>query len=330
MKSLKSASSQLLNHTTSDVTSLHHFEDVDELADFLPEDVRLTLLECGSFNCESAALNLGTLRFNFNHVNRNLKAIGQKQVGFLSFCMILQGNGKHGIENNRLITEDYLFGFDSNREADLIFPGGCMYCAVYIRPDIFEAYTQAMDRLELDTRFLNSNYVYMSESFSPLRTYLKQIYKLLTQQSPLLQKSDFQQIILQDFLPLFIATIPAQQERQISAKFFRRSQLVKKADDYMRSHIDQPLTLTNLCQALGTSNRALCYGFQEMFGTSPMFYLKILRLQGVYRALKAAKSNPKTVTEVATQFGFYHLGYFARDYKHMFGELPSETLKQSK
>jgi AraC family transcriptional regulator, ethanolamine operon transcriptional activator len=330
MKLLKSLSSEFLNDAASNVIEHYCFNDIDELATFLPENVHLTLLENKPFNCESTALKLGVIQFNFHHVNRNLYAVGQKQVKFLNFSMILQGDGQHGIENDRLVTEDYLFGFDPNREADLVFPGGAIYCSFYIQPSIFEFYTQAMDRLDLDTKFLASNYVDMSESFSPLRNYLKRIYELLIRQSPLLQKPDFQQIILQDFLPLFITALPARRRCQGSAKFFRRSQLVKQADDYMRSHIEQPLTLTDLCQALSTSSRAICYGFREIFGMSPMSYLKILRLQGVYRVLKADQSNQTTVTEIATQFGFYHLGYFAQDYKQMFGELPSETLKRNK
>lgn len=63
---------------------------------------------------------------------------------------------------------------------------------------------------------------------------------------------------------------------------------------------------------------------------SPMSYLKILRLQSVYRVLKANQSNNTTVTETATRFGFYHLGYFAQDYKQMFDELASETLKRNR
>ncbi|WP_081972661.1 helix-turn-helix domain-containing protein [Leptolyngbya sp. KIOST-1] len=330
MKSLQDPSPQPLQNTPPSAISLHQFQDIDELAVFLPEDVRLTPLECGPFRCESAALNLGTIHFNFNHVSRNLKAVGQKQRGFLSFSMILQSSGQHGIESSRFITEDYLFGFDANREADLIFPGGCTYCAVYIQPDTFDACTQTMDRLELDNKFLSCNYAYMPDSFPFLRTYLKQIYNLLVRRSPLLQKPDFQQLIVQDFLPLFIASLPTQQEHWTSAKFFRRSKLVKQADDYMRSHMDQALTLTDLCEALGTSTRALCYGFQEMFGISPMAYLKILRLQSSYRVLKASAPGARNVTDVATQFGFYHLGYFAKDYRQMFGELPSETLSRNK
>ena len=307
---------------------LYSFIDIDELAAFLPEDVRLTPLECEPFRCQSAFLNLGAVQFSFNHVNRNLYATGGKQTDFLSFSMILQSNGQHGIENNRLVNEDYLFGFDPNRKADLVFPGNCLYCAVYIQPDIFEAYAQAMDRIDLDGKFLASNYAYMANSFLPLRSYLKQIYALLIQRSEQLQNRDFQQIILQDFIPLLIAALPAGSSSPSNTKFLRRSRLVKQANDYMQSHLDQALTLTDLCQALGTSSRALCYGFQEMFGISPMSYLKILRLKATHQLLKTANPAAITVTESATQFGFCHLGYFSRDYKQMFGELPSETLRK--
>ncbi len=328
MTSLKDLGAQFLSDVSPGTVSLYSFKDIDELAVFLPEDVRLIPLECEPFQCQSAFLNLGAVQFTFSHVNRNLHATGDKQTDFLSFSMILQGNGRHGIENNRLVNEDYLFGFDLSRKADLVFPGNCIYCAVYIQPDVFVAYAQAMDRLDLDEKFLAANYAHIADSFSPLRSYLKEIYTLLIQQSQRLQNRDFQQIILQDFIPLLIAALPAQSSSQTDAKFLRRSRLIKQANDYMQSHLDQSLTLTDLCQALDTSSRALCYGFKEMFGVSPMSYLKILRLKAAHQLLKTASPNTITVTESATRFGFCHLGYFSRDYKQMFGKLPSETLRQ--
>lgn len=328
MTSLKNLGAKFLSHASPRAASLYSFKDIDEFAVFLPEDVRLTPLECEPFQCRSAVLNLGAVKFSFNHVNRNLHATGDKQTDFLNFSMILQGNGQYAVESNHFVTEDYLFGFDLNREANLVFPGNCIYCAVYIRPDIFNAYAQMMDRWELDEKYLSQNYIFMSELFPPIRSYLKQIYTLLNQQSPLLQDTEFQHIILQDFIPLFISALPTQLPHQSSTKFLRRSRLVKQANDYMQSNLDQSLTLTDLCQALGTSSRALCYGFQEMFGTSPMSYLKILRLKAAHQLLKTTGQNTITVTESATRFGFCHLGYFSRDYKQMFGELPSETLRQ--
>ena len=37
--------------------------------------------------------------------------------------------------------------------------------------------------------------------------------------------------------------------------------------------------------------------------------------------------GPVSVADVAASWGFWHLSHFAADYKAMFGELPSETLR---
>lgn len=317
------------NNSAAGGVNYRSFGDIDEFAAFLPENVSLTQLEAQPFACNSRVLCCETMQFNFNHVNRRLHALGDKCSGFLTFTFILHGQGQPAIENNRLVTADYVFGFDPNREANLVFPGNATHCAVHIRQDIFEACAETMERLDLTTQFLASNHLYIPESLPAVSAYLDQLYDLLQQQSPLLCTVNFQQLILRDFLPLLITAFPLQQEPlKSSTKVFRRSHLVQQANAYMQAHIDQPLTLMDLAQALGTSSRALSYGFQEIFGMSPMSYLKTLRLQSVYRALKVAHPSHQTVTEIAVQFGFYHLGYFAHDYHQMFGELPSATLKR--
>jgi transcriptional regulator GlxA family with amidase domain len=57
-------------------------------------------------------------------------------------------------------------------------------------------------------------------------------------------------------------------------------------------------------------------------------YLKTLRLQAVRTQLQLAEPATTAIAEIANRFGFQSLGHFSRDYKTMFGELPSETLKQ--
>lgn len=55
---------------------------------------------------------------------------------------------------------------------------------------------------------------------------------------------------------------------------------------------------------------------------NPIKFLRALRLSEVRREIPFASS----VTDAATQLGFWHFGYFARDYRYMFGELPSATI----
>ena len=66
--------------------------------------------------------------------------------------------------------------------------------------------------------------------------------------------------------------------------------------------------------------------FKERFGISPKQYIVATRLVSVRRALLAVPSDTK-IADVANDWGFWHLGRFASDYKRMFGELPSDTLR---
>jgi AraC family ethanolamine operon transcriptional activator len=61
-----------------------------------------------------------------------------------------------------------------------------------------------------------------------------------------------------------------------------------------------------------------------------MEYLKVQRLQGVRRALQVADLETSSVAAIAQRFGFWSAGHFARDYKIMFGELPSTTLSAAR
>ncbi len=103
--------------------------------------------------------------------------------------------------------------------------------------------------------------------------------------------------------------------------------LIKQTEVLLRENIKYPISLTDLCQNIGQNQRSLYYAFQAAYGLSPMQYLKILRLNGIRRVLKRAEPKENTVTKIALDWGFWHLGQFSTDYKKMFGESPSTTLR---
>jgi AraC family transcriptional regulator, ethanolamine operon transcriptional activator len=275
------------------------------------------------------ALVFKTVTVIFGQANCSVKVVGDKVPEYLSFVCLPHGSTRPVVSHGRAITHDFIYGFDLNREVNQVFPSHTTHCSINIRQDVFEACAQAMDRPDLTANYFAPNFLYMPERVTPLRAYLNRLYHLMEQRSPLVQRPDFQQLLLQDLVPLLITTLPIQQDfLKTPVKAFQRSSLVNQAEDYMQAHLDQPLTLADLCAALGTSSRALSYGFQDIFGMSPMAYLKTLRLMGVHRALKAADPQHRTVINIAAQFGFWSMGHFARDYKQIFGESPQVALKR--
>lgn len=106
---------------------------------------------------------------------------------------------------------------------------------------------------------------------------------------------------------------------------------VQRAQEILRAHVELPITLEELCTLAGASSRALQQGFARHLGTSPMAWLRELRLEKVRAELQSRSSGQDgigaaiKVADVAARFGFFHLGHFAAHYRRRFGELPSAT-----
>ena len=65
--------------------------------------------------------------------------------------------------------------------------------------------------------------------------------------------------------------------------------------------------------------------FKERMGITPKIYVRLRRLSGVRHDL-LTKRKGETIAEIASIWGFTHLSQFAKDYRNLFDELPSETL----
>jgi AraC family ethanolamine operon transcriptional activator len=103
----------------------------------------------------------------------------------------------------------------------------------------------------------------------------------------------------------------------------QQSSLKSRAYELVQSRLDDPPTIAELCEQLGVSRRTLQNCIHENWGMGPLAWVRTLRLNAVRQHLK---KRADSVTDAATQFGFWHFGHFAADYRALFGESPSATL----
>lgn len=81
-------------------------------------------------------------------------------------------------------------------------------------------------------------------------------------------------------------------------------------------------------RAAHVSVRALQLAFRRHLDTTPMAYLRRVRMDRVRADLTAADPASTSVTTVTARWGFYAAGRFSADYRSAFGEYPRDTLRR--
>ncbi len=303
------------------------FQDVDVFGQaFHAEGLSLTQLESGRFEGSVTKVQIEDLQLVRMITSCSLYSLGPKPPDQIPFSISLAQPQRTIIAHKQALPPQSLFGFDPIREVSLITPENFQMGILLVPLARLQQYLHDVERDDVDTKFFRQNAIQIEDQrLGNLRDYLNQIFYLAVKNPDFLVRT--YPIILGDLLPLLVNCFSAEACPRLCTYPFRRAALVQEAEAYMLAHIDEIITLEGICKAVKTSKSALSYGFQEIFGLSPMAYLKSVRLNGVRRALKASNPTQATVLGIANRYGFWHMGHFARDYRQMFGESPSETLK---
>jgi AraC family transcriptional regulator, ethanolamine operon transcriptional activator len=85
--------------------------------------------------------------------------------------------------------------------------------------------------------------------------------------------------------------------------------------------------VNDICAEIGVSERLLRRCCRMQLGISPTDYRRLQAMQQVYRELRRGDPEMLTVSEAAKRHGFAAFGRFARNYRAIYGELPSATLQ---
>jgi AraC-like DNA-binding protein len=88
-----------------------------------------------------------------------------------------------------------------------------------------------------------------------------------------------------------------------------------------------PPNVEALSLRLRTSRRTLQDSFRQVADSTPVHYLRCVRLNAVRRQLMTTRAADLSIAQAAEDRGFNHLSHFAERYKTLFGELPSQTMR---
>ncbi|WP_022721211.1 AraC family transcriptional regulator [Rhodopseudomonas sp. B29] len=146
-------------------------------------------------------------------------------------------------------------------------------------------------------------------------------------QPPPLVLAELQQTIALMFLtanPNTYSRQIAAEERDIAPRY------VRQIEEYIEANWMRPINIEKLAALTGISARGIFKGFQRTRGYSPMAFAKRVRLERARAMLIDGESATTTVTSAAFACGFANLGHFAKYYREMFGERPSDTLQRAR
>ncbi len=100
-----------------------------------------------------------------------------------------------------------------------------------------------------------------------------------------------------------------------------------KIRDRLHDEPDVPHTVRSLSRDLGISPEKLrrsCHNFTQI----PLDkMLTLLRLNGARRDLLRCRGSMTKVSDIAMEWGFFHWSRFAQRYRMLFGETPSQTMR---
>ncbi|WP_218028362.1 helix-turn-helix transcriptional regulator [Nocardia yamanashiensis] len=105
---------------------------------------------------------------------------------------------------------------------------------------------------------------------------------------------------------------------------------VRRATAFIETNPDLDLGVADIARASNVSPRAVQLAFRRHLDTTPMHYLRRVRLERAREELRAAAPGDRiTVTAVAARWGYLRPSRFAAHYFAIYGEYPAQTLRGS-
>lgn len=306
--------------------------DVDEHAANLGKwDQSYDQLSSGHFHGTLTDVWIGDMQIFREVTNQSVVQQGQAWTGarLIGVPMAITGEGSFC---DRPLHTDSIFSFGPGSEFSLQSPKHFDVVGIAINEKDYQQVVASLAEAG-SKRMLSDHPTVMrrQSDLDELRIFLDSLFDVLDENSTILSHPTVQKTIHSALVGHICDSIQTASDMPAPLATYRaRKAIVERARHYVLTNLHETVTIAELCEALKTSRRTIQYCFQEVLNTNPVQYLRAIRLNGVRRELRHGNPEVTQVQDVAANWGFWHLSHFASDYRAMFGELPSETLRKSR
>ncbi len=282
----------------------------------------------GTFSSELLMLGNASMIFTRARLGRRMLQKGGIPAGLITFGVLANPNINIHWRNHD-IYGDKLFIFPLNGELDSVSQHDFDVFVLSLTEETLERTCHSLELPDF-RKLVDGNEVFNChpQSMLRLRDWLKKTALEFTSCIAVAGSKVRLQQLEEELAVYLIATLAESKGPVYKPVMRKRDVALKTAIDFIVES-DSPITsVRELCSITNVSERTLEYAFRERFGQSPKSFTLTYRLNNVRKMLSLGDHEINRIYEIAGHHGFFHMGQFTSDYKRLFGELPSVSLRR--
>jgi AraC-like DNA-binding protein len=294
------------------------FTDPDAyFAEVRDQHIEGLVLQRGQFRAKSTQIDLD--RLFMYRADENLAHIMKVAAHGRAGLLFATAPGQPAMQINGIeIADDQIFTGGLGREWYLRSSAPCRWGAMSLPPEDLAAASEAIIGREL----VPATFASSPAPPAPLLR-LRKLHEAadhLANTAPdILAKPEVARAMEQALVEAMVFCRAGSHSENACNVHRNRARLMRRLEDAIMANLDQPLYIPELAAQVGASYWTLRDCCVEYLGMSPKRYLWLRRMHLARRALRRANAERATVTEIATDCGFWELGRFSVAYRSLFG-----------
>ncbi len=217
----------------------------------------------------------------------------------LSVVVILETQGNLCLNRIKMNLHEVLV-FDSDKQYEIVFSKPLVVGVISIKKSFAKLHFPKLFNM-LDSSFKDSNLA-LSKLIQTLQNNTKEISK-------------------ESFIDALRLSLG--KEKALHKALTNGEKKAFEARDYILGELENRVNVSLLSERAKTSDKTMQSSFKALFGFPPKRFIHLMRLNLAHRDL--TQNRELKVSDISLKWGFKNFGRFAKEYKKIFGVLPSKV-----